>query len=254
VLRTVQRIWRHVHGLGWHNFEGAWPTLADVPVTLTPDDGDPWAETIGDAWRENFTNTSRVIPTIDSTGKLILPLLTSQYAAPLTVLDFGGGAAVGLANILKYCRGHDLSLSYVLIERAAMCRAVRGEIEAHGGKAIEEIPEKLPHPLIVHAGASLHYVSDYRGAVSRLIGLKPECLIISNTPFTNCPTYACKGLNAPHRTLAHWIFNRHEFISELEAVGFRLKFSVDHDLPLTYKDAPGPWAIASMVFTPVLSN
>jgi len=254
-LHAAQKIWRRAHGLGWHNFEGSWPTLADVPVTATAADDDPWAQTIGKAWRESFNFCAVATPTIDHTGRLILPLLVSQYSSPLTVLDFGGGPGIGLANILKYCRGLNLSrLSYVLIERAAMCRAVRNEIEAHSGTAIEEIPETLRHPLIVHAGASLHYVSDYKMTLTRLMQLKPESLIISNTPFTECPTYACKGFNAPHRTLAHWVFNRQELISEMEAHGFRLKFSVDHDLPLTYKNAPGPWALATMVFIPARPN
>jgi putative methyltransferase (TIGR04325 family) len=253
LLRLAQRLRRRAHGMRWHNFEGAWPTLADVPVTRKPDDDDPWAQTIGAAWRENFKTAGVTGPTVDNTGKLILPLLASQFAKQLTVLDFGGGAGVGLANILGYARNLDLSrFSYVLVETPAMCRTVRGEIEAHSGAVVEEIPDALPMPLIVHAGSSLQYVSDYQAILSRLARLAPEYFIVAQTPMSDCPTYACQILSIPHRTLATWVFNRAQFVAKMQAIGYRLIFSVDHDLPLTHKNAPGPSVIASMVFSPAV--
>jgi putative methyltransferase (TIGR04325 family) len=250
LLRLMQRLWRRAHGLGSHNFEGSWPTLADVPVTRKGNDDDPWAQTIGTAWRENF-KTSVASPTVDATGKLILPLLVSRFTGPLTVLDFGGGLGTGLANILRYAPGIDMSrFSYVLVETPAMCRAVRSEIEARSGKAVEDVPDVLPSPLIVHAGSSLQYVSDYQTALSRLTALNPEILIVSQTPVTDCSTYARQVLNTPHRKLATWVFNRSEFISGMEVRGYRLIFGVDHDLPLTHKNAPGPSVMTSMVFSP----
>ncbi len=252
LLRSVQKLWRRARGLGSHNFAGSWPILADVPVTRKADDDDPWAQTIGTAWRENLKPGDIAGPTIDDTGKLILPLLASQFTDPLTVLDFGGGPGTGLANILRYARGVDLSrLSYVLVETPAMCRAVRSEIEARSGTAVEDIPDVLPSPLIVHAGSSLQYVSDYQATLSRLTALKPVFFIVSQTPVTDGSTYARQVLNTPHRKLATWVFNRSEFIAGIEVRGYRLTFSVDHDLPLTHKNAPGPSVMASMVFSPV---
>jgi putative methyltransferase (TIGR04325 family) len=237
--------------LGSHNFEGAWPTLADVPVTRNANDDDPWAQTIGAAWRENFKTDGDASPTVDATGKLILPLLASQFAGPLTVLDFGGGPGTGLANILRYAHGIDLSrFSYVLVETPAMCRAVRSEIEARAGTAVENIPDVLPSPMIVHAGSSLQYISNYEVTLSRLTALRPAFFIVSQTPVSDCSTYARQVLNTPHRKLATWVFNRSEFIAGMEGRGYRLTFSVDHDLPLTHKNAPGPSVMASMVFSP----
>jgi putative methyltransferase (TIGR04325 family) len=249
LLWPARKLWRRAHGLGWHDFEGAWPTLADVPVTDRAGADDPLAQTIRTAWRENLKTAGVASPAVDNTGKLILPLLASQFAGPVTVLDFGGGPGVGLANILKHARLDSSCLSYVLVETPARCRAVRSEIEARSGTAVEEIPDTLPSPLIVHAGSSLQYVSDYQTTLSRLTALRPELFIASQTPMTDCPTYARQQLNAPHRKMATWVFNRAEFVAGMETRGFRLAFSVDHDLPLTHKNAPGPSVMASMVFS-----
>jgi len=255
VLRPAQKLWRRTRGLGSHNFEGSWPTLADVPVTKSGDD-DPWAQTIGAAWHENFKTGGIASPTVDDSGKLILPLLASQFTGPLTVLDFGGGPGAGLGNILRYAPGIDLSrFSYVLVETAAMCRAVRSEIEARSGRAVEDIPDTLPSPLIVHAGSSLQYISDYESILSRLARLSPAFFVVSNTPMTDCPTYARQILNTPHRKIATWVFNRANFVAGMKSRGYRLVFSVDHDLPLTHKNAPGPSVMASMVFrAPLLES
>lgn len=250
VARPAQRLWRRMHGLGWNNFEGSWPTLADVPSTPRTNHDDPWAQTLPAGWRENLDAPAR--PTVDENGKLILPLLVSQFSELVTVLDFGGGPAAGLANIFQYTRQRPLRVSYILVETPAMCRAVRGEIERRSGKVVEEIPDILPQPSIVNASSSLQYILDYRRTLARLARLAPKFFVVSNTPFTNCPTFARQVLNTPHRKIASWVFNRREFVAEMKALGYRPIFCVDHDLPLTHGHAPGPSIIGSIVFCPTL--
>ena len=80
--------------------------------------------------------------------------------------------------------------------------------------------------------------------------LSPKYFIVSQTPMTEGPTYARQQLNMPHKKLATWVFNRADFISEMKTLGYRITFMVDHDLPLTHKNAPGPSSIVSMVFRP----
>jgi putative methyltransferase (TIGR04325 family) len=250
IMRSVRKIWRVAHGLGWYNFYGSWPTLADVPATRGVDsDEDPWARAIAADWQVNLDKGGA--PICDDTGRLILPVLASQFTGPLTVLDFGGGAGIGLANILKFARPDLSRLSYVLVETPAMCRTVRRQIEAHSfGTVTGQIPHALPAPLIVNASSSIQYIADYQATLSSLARLAPEFFIISQTPLTGGPTCACQVLNTPHRKIASWVFNRGEFVDTLRSLGYRLTFSVDHDLPLTYGNASGPWAIASMIFVP----
>jgi len=251
LLRPALQVWRRLRGLGWYNFYGSWPRLADVPATKNNNGADPWSQTVAAKWHEQFE--APAAPICDNTGQLILPLLVSHFVEPLTVLDFGGGAGVGLATIRRYARIDPSRLLYVLVETPAMCRTVRDEIEARGGRVFEEIPDTLPLPLIVNASSSLQYISDYRAVVARLAHLAPDIFIVSQTPMSDCPTYARQILNTPHRKMATWVFNRAEFAADMRLFGYRLAFSVDHDLPLTHGKAPGPSVIASMVFLPALS-
>jgi putative methyltransferase (TIGR04325 family) len=251
MMQPARRLWRVANGLGWHNFYGSWPQLADVPVTKENADSDPWAQTIASRWRRNLD--AAPAPICDDTGQLILPLLVSQFSETLTVLDFGGGAGIGLANIRRFARFDPSYLHYVLVETPAMCRTVRDEIEALGGKVLQEIPDTLRSPLIVNASGSLQYISDYPAVRARLARLKPSIFIISQTPVSDCPTYARQILNTLHKKMATWVFNRADFIADMGSLGYRLTFSVDHDLPLTHGNAPGPSVMASMVFKPAAS-
>jgi len=148
-----------------------------------------------------------------------------------------------LANIQRFARLDCSNVHYVLVETPAMCRTVRDEIEARGGRVVEEIPDAVPSPLIVNAGSSLQYVSDYRAVLSRLTPLTPQILIVSQTP----------GQRSPHLCAATRVFNRQELVADLRSLGYRLAFTVDHDLPLTHGKAPGPSVVASLVFTSAAS-
>lgn len=249
IMQPGRRLWRRMNGLGWHNLYGSWPRFADVPVTPWNDDRDPWAESVRPGWWA-AVKAATAAPATDS-GQTILPLLASQFTGPLTVCDFGGGAAVGLANMIRYGRFDLARLSYVLVETPAVGRAVRAELEAHSGRAVDDIPAALPAPLIVNASSSLQYTRDYPATLARLAKLGPQYLILGQTPLTDNPTFACQILNTPHRVMATWVFNRRELIDRLRALGFELIFAVDHNIPLTHGKANGRTVIGSMVFVPV---
>ena len=251
IMQPVLRLWRLSNGLGWDTFYGAWPRLADVPVTRLPEGQDPWSETLTVRWCENLKSAEISAPTVDATGSQILPLLVSSFPGSLTVLDFGGGPGAGLINIVRYARKE--SVHYVLVEVPALVRAVRDEIVARGGEVLANIPSSLPSPLIVHAGSSIQYVADYQGTLDTLAQLLPAYLIISQTPMTDCATYARQILTMPHLKAATWVFNRAEFIVDMRRRGYQMIYSIDHDLPLTHGNAPGPSVMASMVFVPVSS-
>ncbi len=248
VSRQAGKAWRRAHGLGWHNFYGRWPTLADVPISDETSGSDPWAQTIVAGWRENIKTSAA--PGHDDLRNLILPLLASGFGGRLTVLDFGGGPGIGLGNILKFARLDSSRLSYVLVETPAMCRIIRGEIETYSGKVVEQIPDTLEKPLIVNAGSALQYVLDYKSALARLARLDPDIFIVSETPMSDHPTYACQILNTPHRKMATWVFNRAEFVDEMKKLGFSLSFAVARTHQLTHKNGPGPFALLNIVFRP----
>ena len=265
LLRAAQKVWRRARGLGFHTWEGSYPSLADVPCDEDSYDDDEIAQLVVASTVRHLESAGATKKIIDGTGHLILPVIVAQFLNErLTVLDFGGGPAVGLFSILDHVPALDLAkFSYVLVETRAVCRAFRTTIEpalmnklgrSCSVEVAEAIPASLGGPLIVNAAGVIHYISDYRDALSKLASLAPEFFIVSQTPMTDGPTYARQQLNTPHKKLAAWVFNRADFLSEMKRLGYRSIFAVDHDLPLTHKNAPGPSSVVSMVFRPYRQN
>jgi putative methyltransferase (TIGR04325 family) len=261
VYRLLLRIYLLTRGLGWHRFYGCYPTLADVPSDPDGQNSEWYAANAArEAKSLKFELSHR--PVGDEAAQLILPFavscLLSGDGATVTVLDFGGGPARGLKRIFGHVPNLDLTkFRYVLVETLAMCKAVGNHLariqkEKLAGTPVvevkEEVPASLPHPLIVHANSSIQYISDYQAVLSALLALAPEIFIVAHTPVSDAPTYAQQQLNNPHRKLARWIFNRGYLISEIEKAGYRLVFTFDQDVPVSYKKAPGPLNDATMVF------
>jgi putative methyltransferase (TIGR04325 family) len=184
-------------------------------------------------------------------GYLILPLVVSQLLDQrLTVLDFGGGAATGLFSILDHVVDLDLAkFSYVLVETPAMCRAVRNRIVPVLPQLpvtiVEDIPTSLAGLLIVNISSSIQYIPAYRETLDRIVALSPQLIIISQTQMTNGPSYVHQELH-PYQKIASRIFNRSEFIAEMESLGYACIFTVDHSAPRT--DGNGPLYRTSMIF------
>lgn len=242
LFQAGQRIWRPIHGLSSYDFEGPYPTLADVPRPANRlSDAELAAQAVE---RARFMRPQRSLD--DHAGRTILPLVVSLIR-PATVIDFGGDVCVGLSCIKAYCPPDVVNaLSYVLIETSVMCAALRGRIA--GVTIAEDIPapDKVASPVVVNASSSLQYVNDWRETLKHLAALKPKVFIVSLTPFTEEPTYALQQTNSPHQRLACWVFNRAELVPATAQLDYRQAFAVEHDLPVTHKDAPA--VFGSIVF------
>jgi putative methyltransferase (TIGR04325 family) len=261
VYRLLLRIYLVARGLGWHRFYGCYPTLANVPSDAEGHNSEWYAARAAKQAKSlRFELSHR--PMGDEAAQLVLPFTVCHWlnggGAPVNVLDFGGGAATGLKRISEHVPNLDpAKFRYILVETSAICQAIDNrlaEIQREMDKDVsfvqvtDEIPARLPHPLIVHANSSLQYISDYRAVLSALLALAPEIFIVAHTPVSDAPTYAQQQLNNPHRKLARWIFNRRSLISEIEKAGYRLVLTFDQDVPVIYKKAPGPLNDATMVF------
>ena len=192
----------------------------------------------------------------EKSGQLILPLVVSQLSdKPLTVLDFGGGAAAGLFSILDQVPNLDLAkLSYVLVETPAMCRAVRERIvpvlPPMPVTIVEEIPASLAGPSIVSIGSAIQYIPAYRETLARLARLSPQLIIVSQTPMTDGPTSTWEQLH-PYGKIEARILNRGEFIADMKSLGYACIFKTAYNVPV--KDEGGPAFRTHMVFR-LLSN
>jgi putative methyltransferase (TIGR04325 family) len=262
LLGAAQRQWHRARGLGSHTFDGSYPTLADVPCGEGTYDDDEIAQMVVESAERLLEAVGTPKDVIDKSGNLILPMFASNFIdQKLTVLDFGGGPALGLFSLLNHVPGLNLAkLTYFIVETRAVCRAFRASIKptivnklgavVHIDVA-EDIPAATGSPLIVNAASVIHLIADYRQALSRLAALAPEIFIVSQTPMSEQPTYARQQLNIPRKKVAQWVFNRADFLSEMKRLGYVAIFAIDHDLPVTHKNAPGPSTVTSMVFRPI---
>jgi putative methyltransferase (TIGR04325 family) len=241
-------------------FQGHYPSLESVPCGTGRYNDDELAALSAKPHLEGLQNAGIPKERIHRTGRhLLLPLAISQFVeGPITVLDVGGGGCLGLTEILDHVPNLNLTtFRYINVDTSAMCRFMREPVETilkskFGTSSFvtmtDEIPNSLDAPLIINAASSLEYVSDYRALLLRLGRLAPEVLILSFTPMSDRPTYACQQRLQNH-LLACRVFNRTELISDMEHLGFRIGFTVDHALPpLTFKDTPGPFSLVSIMF------
>lgn len=243
-------------------FVGHYPSFEDIPRDARGYDVDDLAAKTSSPflqWLQN-AGSPNAKDRVDQSGRhLILPLVVSQFIeGPLTVLDVGGSGCLGLTQILESVPKLNLKkFRYINIDTSATCRFIREPVDTilkskFGTSSfvtiIEDIPEiPLNTPLIVNAASSLQYVWDYHALLLRLGRLAPEIFIISFIPVSDHPTYACQQTIHGHLTALR-VFNRAELNSEMERLGLRLEFTVNHVIPVTFKDTPGPFRFASMVF------
>jgi putative methyltransferase (TIGR04325 family) len=243
-------------------FVGHYPSFEDIPRDAHGYDVDDLAAKTASPFLQLLQNAGspKAKDRVDQTGRhLILPLVVSQFIeGPLTVIDVGGSGCLGLTQILESVpKVNRQTFRYINVDTAATCRFIREPVETilkskFGTSSFVTIADDIPEiplngPLIVNLASSLQYVWDYHALLSRLGRLAPEIFIVSFVPVSDHPTYACQQTIHGHLTALR-VFNRVELNAEMERLGFRLEFTVNHVIPVTFKDTPGPFVFASMVF------
>lgn len=249
--------------MGFHTFQGHYPALSDVPSQGYDDDD--LARKIAPLWLQKVRNSRQRTKVADTTGHLVLPLILSEYLdKPVTILDFGGGAGAGLSAIMAHVPGIDPKhFSYIVVETPAMVRAIGDELLAIAQrrighevtvKVLDAIPSSVSGNLIVNVAGTIQYIDAWKETLAKLAALAPSTFIVSQTPVTDGKTYARQQLNMPNKRLASWVFNRFDFLDAMKALGYAPVFTVDHDLDLTHRNAPGPSNMATMIFKPYHST
>lgn len=243
-------------------FEGHYPSFEDIPRDARGYHADDLAAKTASPFLEWLQNAGspKAKERVDQTGRqLILPLVILQFIeGPLTVLDVGGSGCFGLTQILDNVPRLDLkTFRYINVDTSATCRFIREPVDAilkakFGTSSFVTITEDIPEivlnaPLVVNVASSLQYMPDYHALLSQLGRLAPEIFIVSFAPVSDQPTYACQQVIHGHLTACR-VFNRAELNARMERLGLRLEFTVNHVIPLTFKDTPGPFNFASMVF------
>jgi putative methyltransferase (TIGR04325 family) len=177
-------------------------------------------------------------------------MLVSQYGdRPVTVLDFGGGACVGL-RCIRGMVGDLPNLRYVLVETPTLCRALDGLADGTHILIQTEMPTNIGAPLIISASGSLQYIPEYADTFNRMLDLHPDALVLSLTSMSDAPTYARQQCNIPRVRLGAWVFEKSELLGLAAKRNYRCTFCVDHDVGATHVDAPSPPRFSSMIFRP----
>ncbi len=226
--------------LGRYDFEGCYKSFSDI-ASPTNHDNAEFANAAVDARLRNWPGTYAID---------LLPLVVADYT-DVTVVDVGGGAATGLSQIASSLNG-TIRLRYVLVETRAMCLAVTRIPQPIICSTV--IPDKAKPPIIINAASVLQYIPCWQAWLGAFTRLKPEAIIVSNTPVSEQPTYARCQVNGRNRRIPAWCFNRTELDAEFAALGYRRGYYIEHNQSLRHKNAPAPSAQASMIYYPASSS
>ncbi len=149
-------------------------------------------------------------------------LLTGDPGRPFTILDFGGAMGVDFIHLTSGLADSG-AVRYIVVDTPESCR-IGSELFA-GDRRISfhsEIPDVRPE--IAYLNAAIQYVSDWRGTLGRLAGLKPTLLLLIRTDAGDVPTHV-RGQNGVHGSLIPcWCLNVPEVVSHMQALGYRLIF------------------------------
>ena len=223
---------------GRYDFEGHYKSFLAVSNPTSHDNAE-FANAAVDARLRNWPGSYAID---------LLPLMVSDYT-DVTVVDVGGGAVTGLAQIVSSVISTG-RVHYILVETPHMCAAVerlKAKIDIEFTIS-EAMPSSVRQPSIVNAASVLQYIDNWQGALEDFARLKPEAIIISNTPMSDVPTYVRCQTNGRDRRIPAWCFHREDLTREMARLGYQRRYYIEHDHKLRHKDAPGPSVQASMIF------
>ena len=229
--------------LGRYDFEGHYKSFAEISNPTTHDDV-AFAGAAVEARLRNWPGPYALD---------ILPIVLAGFR-DCTVVDVGGGACTGLSQIATSLVS-PIRLRYVLVETPAMCKTVRFKLLPHIGidaDCTAIMPKEVKRPCIINVASVLQYIDNWRDCLIDFTLLKPEAIIISNTPVwamqLSFPTYARVQINGKGRRIPAWCFDRDEI--ERNLPGYKLTYYIEERQHLRHKHAPGLSVQASMIFHP----
>ncbi len=225
-----------------YDFEGCYKTFGHI-ANPTSHDNAEFANAAVDARLRNWPGHYAID---------LLPLVVADYT-DVTVVDVGGGACTGLSQIASSLNG-TIRLRYTLVETPAMVAASKRLlpllVKFQAFELTTMLPSSARRPAIINAASVLQYIDNWHDCLVDFGRLKPEAIIISNTPVSEQPTYARCQINGRNRRIPAWCFNRQELDIELAAIGYRRGYYIQHHQSLHHKNAPGPAVQASMIYYP----
>ena len=226
-LLELARVIRETRYRNRQTYSGVYTCFDDVAKVGGDYADDEWPATAAQysRWAIAKNESGGFIPAAVSGETSLLPLLISVTRAS-SILDFGG--ATGFSYIAqKYgvMRGID---RYVIVEHPNVCAQGR---ELFKDDVRVEFLERIPQEQfdLVFIGAALQYVSDYKGLLKTLTGLKPRWILITKLPAGENVTFVSAQVNLPRMEFTSWLFNARELVLDMESLNYELIFRSAND-------------------------
>ena len=157
----------------------------------------------------------------------VLPVVTALAAAQrkegdcLAILDLGGGMAASYFQVAASLPGGAGSLDFHVVENQGICDRTNDVLGSPSGISFHSTMPERDSFDIVHAGSSLHYIDDWKGALSTMARYRPTYLVLADVPAGDIPTFASVQ-NYYGRRIPVWFWNIAELLEAVEKLGYRL--------------------------------
>ena len=193
----------------------------------------------GSVWIDKVLKKARALMVAtQSNGSITKAATTSDYALPfvaamatkrgqtLRILDFGGGLGTSYIPLLSMLGDHE-HLEFVVVENKTLCELGTEFFKADNKIAFcDSIPKTQPFH-VVHAGSSLQYVDDWRGAIREFTDTGAKYLIFADLPAGDIETFVtAQWFHGRRLPVRFW--NLKEFVSLVEGFCFDLIFKAKY--------------------------
>ena len=151
----------------------------------------------------------------------IVAQLASELDNPLKILDFGGGAGSSFLPLIRSLPEPGV-VEFHVVESSAICQ--RGRAIYNNFKNIyfhQSLPRRIKKFDLVHAAASLHYISDWRYMIAKFSEYEPYYIMLSGLTAGDIKTFVTYQ-NYYKSKIPVWFWNINEVINELRQVSYKL--------------------------------
>ena len=211
-------------------WSGVYPRLSDVPAHR--------AEFGDDLIGEMVTTISAALaelragqrPHLWHESLALLAGAVAPASQRVSVVDFGGGAGSGFAQLLASLPP-SVTIDYEVVDSEAMCTAGRKLFaDDRRIRFSTALPPRGSAVDVVYANSVLQYIEDYPRALQQLAAVGAPYVFLGRLAAGRGPTFATRQLNVPGRVFPYWFLNLDEVIAVMAQHGYQLACDslVDH--------------------------
>lgn len=200
--------------------------LAEFPDYPAPKifESDHWLERASADVARDLASAECLLPPPSLVHEYPIPILCAvlqaTHSQQVRVLDFGGGLGNTYAQVRSSIPKNTV-IHYKIVESRKLCLAGGGLFADHPELSFcETLPDESYD--VVHAGASLHYVRDWRSMLQRFVQMG-KWIVLSGLTAGDIPTFVTRQ-NYYGQFVPVWFWNVDEVISAAAKQGAKLVY------------------------------